>query len=438
MTNAEEPCSPVDFLCQGGNAIGDAIGGIANDAITQAALRFAEDFDRAVQVVMTSWLAIRPDLDLINPDVGAQAWIATSFNAITLFLVVIGLMIAGTRMALTAKGEPLGQVIKQFGTLILITSVGALIVGFGITAGHVYGEWVLGGTDVGLSAGTGLLAGLAAQVPGIVIIIGIIGVTSVLIQYAIMLLRAALLPLLVAFWPIVAAFGMIPGKEGAASKIANWLLAFVIYVPIAASIYAFAWQLASGDGQDLDSQISGALNGVVLIILAVLVLPALLRLLAPAANAIGTKTGGMMAMAGGAAVITAGVAAGAAVATSGASLGATGAAAGGGAAASGGGAATGGAVSGGVSSGAASSGAASGGAEAATTGSAGSAAADGASGNAGSDGATGSSGSSGSSAQGAEPTGGGGSNAATGAGAAAQSLSESAENSNAAEGMIDE
>lgn len=432
MANVDEPCSDWDFVCQGGNAIGDAVGGIANDAITQAAVRFAEDFDRAVQVVMTSWLAIRPDLDLINPDVGAQAWIATSFNAITLFLVVIGLMIAGTRMALTAKGEPLGQVIKQFGTLILITSVGALIVGFGVTAGHVYGEWILAGTDVGLSAGTGLLAALAAQVPGLVIIVGIVGLFSVLIQYAIMLLRAALLPLLVAFWPIVAAFGMIPGKEGAASKIANWLLAFVIYVPIAASIYAFAWQLASGDGQDLDSQISGALNGVVLIVLAVLVLPALLRILAPAANAIGTKTGGMMAMAGGAAVITAGVAAGAAVATSGASLGATGAATGGGVAASNTGAATGGEVA------ASSSGAATGGTEAASGGSTASNAADGASGNAGSDGATGSSGSS---AQGAEPTGGsggGGSNAATGAGAAAQSLSESAENSNAAEGMIDE
>jgi type IV secretion system protein TrbL len=140
----------------------------------------------------------------------------------------------------------------------------------------------------------GPVAAAVGQIgPGLAIVAGIFGVIATLLQWVIMIVRATVLPLLVAIWPVAAAAAMIRGAEQSFSKVTMWLVAFLLYKPIAAIIYAFAWKLKSGgDG------IGGVINGMLLLVLAVAALPALMKLLSPATAAMGSAAGGSMATGG--------------------------------------------------------------------------------------------------------------------------------------------
>ena len=79
-------------------------------------------------------------------------------------------------------------------------------------------------------------------------------------------------------------------------RMTSWLLAFVLYKPAAATVYASAF-LMIGDGKDATS----VLAGLFMLVLAIVALPALLRLITPmvgAAVAAGAGAGGGMAAAG--------------------------------------------------------------------------------------------------------------------------------------------
>lgn len=309
-------CNPLNILiCGPGKAVENVVEGAVQDGVQSFAKAMMEGFDSLFKDFLTSWLGQGVVVDLTGPSV---AWFQTSLSFMNVFLVTIGLMIAAIRTAFAAKGEPLTVAFKALGTVVFVTFGGMLAIQVLLVAGNAFAKWIM--ESAGLSTTQyGVAVTLWSTMPGLAIILGLFGIMATAFQWGIMFLRGAILPILAAFWPTAASMAMFKGHEGAFTKITAWLIAFIIYTPLAATIYAFAWRLKAGD-----DGVGGVLNSLILIALAVLALPALMRLMTPAAEAMGKAAGGAMAMGVTAATVSAGVAVGAAVASGGGSAAASG------------------------------------------------------------------------------------------------------------------
>lgn len=121
--------------------------------------------------------------------------------------------------------------------------------------------------------------------------------------------------LLIGFLPLTAAVSNLPTGRQSWQKAITWLAAFVLYKPVAATIYALSFKMAD-HSQGIVSEISG----IALMVAAVFALPALMRFVAPITAA--ASGGNAGALAG--AMVGAALATGAMFATGGASAGATG------------------------------------------------------------------------------------------------------------------
>lgn len=278
-------------------------------------------WDSIMKGFLTSWLDAGM---MVSLEGESMAWLTDQLQLLSIFMSTLGIMVACVWTMVHARGDKAVKAAKSLLMVFLVTTAGTTLMQVAIPAGDAFSKYILdeAGVTVQGYEQLGPAAGAVSQIgPGLAIVAGIFGVIATLLQWVIMIVRATVLPLLVAIWPVAAAAAMIRGAEQSFSKVTMWLVAFLLYKPIAAIIYAFAWKLKSGgDG------IGGVINGMLLLVLAVAALPALMKLLSPATAAMGSAAGGTMALGAGAAVVTAGVAAGAAVATGGASAGAKGAA----------------------------------------------------------------------------------------------------------------
>lgn len=328
------------MACSVTDPVGCVVQKVTDDSTTNFAQAMMAGYDSALKNFATSWLGKGMMVDLSGPSVD---WFKMSTSVVTLFLVTLGLMFAGIKTLRDRNGRPVREVFEALGRVVFVSAAGSLAVQVFVVGGDAYGQWIL--KNAGLDTGSFVVSmEVVGRAPGLAIILGLFGILTVLCQWGLMFVRGALLPLLAGYWPIAASAAMLEGGKKSFEGVTEWLIAFVVYSPIAASIYALAWRLKNGD-----EGLGGVVNGWILIVLAVLTLPALMRLIAPVSSAMGRMAGGVMATGITAAAVGAGVAVGAAVVTGGASAGASGGAAttGGKAAGDGLGAASGGAPAGG-------------------------------------------------------------------------------------------
>lgn len=393
-----------------------AVADVASNGFQQAAETLFAAYDDIMKQFLTSWVGASFKVDLDNK---ATSWFQDTTLPITIVLLTLGLVVAGARVMYSHRGEPFQEAMVALGKAVAVITLGTAVIQVLVWGGDAYGQWILKVSGTTATAGY-VDAAFATASPGLALIFGLLGVLAVGIQWVIMFVRQALMLLLNAFWQVSAAYAVLRRGEQAFEKITAWIIAFIIYSPLAASIYAFAWRLKNGqDGA------GGVIYGLMLIGLAVVALPAIMRLLVPASGAIGSAIGGAMAMGVAAGVVQAGVAVGAAVATGGGSAGASGAGAAAGGAGAGGGVAGGGevAASGGGTGGSDSSSPVAGGGSS----DAGLSGSEGAAGMVGGDGATGAAADSGNSAGGATASSGAG--ASEGGSVAAGSSPDSGQSS---------
>jgi hypothetical protein len=294
-------------------AVGDAVGAAASSGFKQAADTMFSAYDDIMKQFLTSWTGSG---FLVSLDNKAPQWFQDTSLPITIALLTLGLMVAGARVMYSRRGEPFQEVMGALSRAVAVITLGTAAIQTFVWGGDAYAQWILKASGIS-AAGGYTAAGFAAASPGLALIFGLLGVIAVGLQWVIMFVRQALMLLLSAFWQISASYALLKRGEQAFEKITAWIIAFIIYTPLAASIYAFAWRLK--DGQD---GVGGVLYGLMLIVLAVVALPAIMRLLIPASGVLGAAIGGAMALGVGAAALQAGVAVGAAVVTGGASAGA--------------------------------------------------------------------------------------------------------------------
>jgi hypothetical protein len=192
--------------------------------------------------------------------------------------------------------------------LLLVGGMGIIAIDTFAAIGDQFSSYVLSSATTsqagGLNQATSLfkLTGAAgfSAVPFLLLILALLAVLSTLVQLFLIIIRGALLVLIGGTWPLAAAASMTTGGSQWFKKVTGYLVAFLLYKPAAAICYAAAFKLIASAGPD---PVVAQIEGVVLIIMATLTLPALLKFVVPAVSSAGGFGAGE-ALAAGAAVAT--------------------------------------------------------------------------------------------------------------------------------------
>lgn len=231
-------------------------------------------------------------------------------------LAVLSVILAGVKMAWEQRAQPGKDLLQSLLTLVVVSGAGLTVIALAVSAADAFSVWVLNSsTDCDVTVapvdgestcfGTtvGSIVGLAASSPiGLigVLILGSIALLMTYVQVALMVIRGGMLVILAGILPITASFTNTEMGRSWFKKTIGWTIAFILYKPAAALIYAAAFQLSGADVFRADGGgIWDILTGLALMLIALLALPALLRFVAPMTAAIGG--GGTAALAMGAA-----------------------------------------------------------------------------------------------------------------------------------------
>jgi type IV secretion system protein TrbL len=284
------PCSipGIHSVC---GAVGGATKAVAGSAFQAVVDAFAKALAQVMKALMTFWINV-PEPNLASSSVAIHT-IDELTKPLVAFGAVIGLLVAGARMAWTARYEQAGQgIMRGLLLMVVVTAAGASIVELLLTGFDALAVHILNAGFDGKSVGERLtaLGSLPGAGGGLVFILAFFGILSSLVQVVIMLLRGAILAVLVGILPVAAGASITEAGFGWFKRLVGWIMSFCLYKLTAAIIYATAFALI-GSGKDL----AGIVSGFGLIIIAILSLPALLRLLPPTAEAMGGSSGGALA-----------------------------------------------------------------------------------------------------------------------------------------------
>lgn len=295
------PCD-VPGVSQGCDLVKDTVGGAASSVAGSAIDKFAEAVSSAVgesvKSVATIWTKV-PTVGLGSGETATK--LQDNLFWFVGFAAVFSVIIAGGRMAWEARAQPLRELGQSLITLVLVTGGGLAVLRLVVVAGDEFSTWLIGGAggeDFNKKM-TAMLAAVVATGGGLgamlVILVGLILILASIAQIVLMIARSGMLVLLAGILPLSAAATNTESGKQWFQKTIGWMIAFALYKPAAALVYAAAFELF-GDSKDL----MGALTGMTMMILAVAALPALMKLCVPAVASLSGGGGGGGMMAGGA------------------------------------------------------------------------------------------------------------------------------------------
>ena len=309
---------------------------------------------------------------LAGNEAGSVAgWVQDRLAWYTAGLAVLSILIAAARMAWTQRAMPLRDLAGSVLTLIAVAGAGLVAIRLATQAADAFSVWVLNGsTNCSVTGDANCFGRNVAALITLtstspvgeigLFLLGLLAVLMTYVQVALMVLRGAMLVLLAGVLPITASFTNVEMGRQWFGKALAWTIAFVLYKPAAAIVYATAFRLTGTDAFRADGTgLFQILTGLALMLVALVALPALMRFLVPAVAAVGGSANGGLLLAGAGVTGVGELATGAIRANRSGGGASAGAAAGpsgsaqaagraGGAAASSGGAATGGGAAGGV------------------------------------------------------------------------------------------
>ncbi|MEV6412168.1 hypothetical protein [Kribbella sp. NPDC051718] len=361
-------CGKFDVGCK----VGEGLGNVISNATEGLVRQLSDAVLACLHSQATFWVRI-PGPTLATEDAKLHwtnqptiAFLQTHTFWLTTTLFGLAIMVAGIRLAWEQRGDPLRQLLKAMMTFVLASAAGTGTLQLLSSFSDSFAENIV---DASLPPGESFETAMrgvmmqdgsqiAQRMPLFLIIFSALGVLfGSLIQIVLLLIRSAMIVLLAGMFPLAAVATHTELGKAWFKKFCGWALAFIAYKPAAALIYAAAIQMthegminSTGDG------LIQTLTGMMMLGLAVVALPALLRFTVPltAAAAGGNSgTGAAVADPGGLAsgAINVGRSSGSASAKSGGGGAGAGAGAGGGAGA-GAGAGAGGGATGAIGAGA--------------------------------------------------------------------------------------
>ncbi|MDU5115774.1 MAG: collagen-like protein [Actinomyces sp.] len=277
--------------------IGEVASEATHNIIAEWAYNIIQDVSATLLKVGTVWTGVgTPRLGGADSAVG---FVHSTTHILVVALAVASLFVAGIHLALSRRGETAMSVLQG---LLALAVVSGASVGVGqllVDASDAFSTWVIGLAVDGDAGKFGSKILSVTSVTGslglTVLIVGGLGaLVANLVQIGLMFIRSAMLILLVGIMPLAAGAYSTKWGRGWLWKIVAWFFAFLMFKPAASIIYAVAIRLVQGDSWSLSNgeDLTSFVMGVVMLILAVLSLPALVTFMVPATEALSAGGGG--------------------------------------------------------------------------------------------------------------------------------------------------
>jgi hypothetical protein len=308
---------PFAFLGPIGGLVSGIVGGVAGDAISAVADAITTAVGQIVATVATLWINV-PSLPLTSDScftagqTSAQqsascapsdtvAFLQSHLLFYTGALAVGALLVGGAKLALEQRGDGLREIARLLFVLVLVSTCGVAFISGATLAADAYSTWIIGqatGGDFG--ANMTALLGLSDLATGgvadfLIIILGLVALLASLIQIVLMVVRAGMLVILAGVLPTAAAASNFQFGRHWLQKLTAWTVAFILYKPAAATVYATAFKL-SGESVFKGGGLMSVITGLTLMLLALFALPALMRFVMPMVGAMAAgSAGGVLA-----------------------------------------------------------------------------------------------------------------------------------------------
>ncbi len=307
MDQNGNPCDWWNFGCQAGDFVTDR----ANDAVKEMADAIADAVGNVVKTLGTFWVNVGTPAITSAPG-GSTAsdpvlFLQNSLYFWTASLAVLSVLVGAAKMVIERRGAPLRDLVRSLATLIVVSGAGVAAVGLLTVAADQFSAWIIKNSTNGTSFNeniTGMLALSATSPIGaiMIILLGLIAILASVMQIVLMIIRGGLLVILTGIFPTAAAFTNTEAGRGWFQKCTAWLIAFILYKPAAAIIYATAFQLSGtkifgngAEGKDFGSALLTTVTGLALMVIALFAMPALMRFVAPMVGAVAGGGGAMAA-----------------------------------------------------------------------------------------------------------------------------------------------
>ncbi|HUD18503.1 MAG TPA: hypothetical protein VMQ59_14650, partial [Acidimicrobiales bacterium] len=229
---------------------------------------------------MAGWISMP------TPDLSASSNTIVFLQQATQYLVavvgVFALMMAAARMIWTQRADPMKDALAGIGRLVVVSGCGVAGITLLSQAGDAFSTWILGQAGTGTIMTMGTLSTQVIASSSLVIILSSFAILGFIVQLALLIVRSALLVVLAGLWPLSAAASMTPTGHQWFKKNVAWILAFLLFKPVAAIVYA-----AAIEAYVTSDSVMGVIIGLVLLMLATLTLPALMRFVVPMVSAVG-------------------------------------------------------------------------------------------------------------------------------------------------------
>lgn len=293
-------------------AAGNAASAFWGDPIGDFVKSLLEGNAQSLALIMTMWIKESP---FSGADFASS--VEGIFN-LTLWaqalLLLVSLTVAGTRMAIARNRglgdgfEDVGQVVFNF--ILAGAALPAVILSLHMATDAVSAQWLedgLGGDPAAAINAVAMIDEETGLGPAAVLILVVFALLGALAQMVALVIREGLLVVVVGLLPLAAAsFALSTGKQAFRSMI-GFVVAALLFKPVATLLYLAAFWLSSGTEAP---SVMEAVSSMLLLASAGLVLPALMRVVAPAVatSVAGGSAAGMGAAAAGATGAVAGAA----------------------------------------------------------------------------------------------------------------------------------
>ncbi|MEV0766519.1 hypothetical protein [Nocardia sp. NPDC050435] len=303
-------------LCKAGNVAshpGEAWSAVKDAAwdttFGQAVDSLVKGLGQALILSLTFWLKLPNETLADSGSLFAQ--VKDYLYEPQVYLLMASVIACGVRLAVAHRQAAAEEAEESFKVLMraaATTAALSVVLVAATSASDEFSAWVIndstGGNAQGVMESMINVSAMQGFSPGLVLILTILGILGALAQLVFAVIRQGLLIVVVGLLPLAAAwsgFGM--GRQFY-QKLLAWVIAFLLWKPIAAIVYMIAFTVAgqtSGPVGQMPADAASAqrtLVGIVLLCCAGILLPAIMRLASPITTTSSPSRGG-----GGAAVM---------------------------------------------------------------------------------------------------------------------------------------
>ncbi|ROO88113.1 hypothetical protein EDD29_5771 [Actinocorallia herbida] len=213
----------------------------------------------------------------------------TLFQPIEITIAVLALLLAGGKMAVLRKADPLLHVGSGLVLVACVAALGVALPNLLLQWVDIWTAWALNtASDNDFAKKMTDIVQARETVPGVLaFVLGLVALLIGGIQAILLLFRQSSVVILAGVLPLAAAGTLAPATREWFKKISGWMLALIFYPAAAAAVYAAAFTMI-GHGKDFKT----TLTGLAMLVLALVAFPVLLKFFSWPTGSTGSQNAG--------------------------------------------------------------------------------------------------------------------------------------------------